>query len=136
MAEFEAEDLGAILAVSDFAASLEFYTKSLAFESVMMFEDPPFAILERGSFRLCLAEEGHPADDCPGVEMKSLPDPKRPPVRLVLWVSDCAAAYESLVGEGVRFLGPPTSPPWGGSRCFAVDPDGYLVELEQLPDEA
>ena len=22
-------------------------------------------------------------------------------------------------------------PPWGGSRFFCVDPDGYLVEIEQ-----
>lgn len=135
MAEFEVIDIGVVLAVSDFAASLEFYTKNLAFEQVTKFEDPPFAILERGSFRLCLAEEGHAADDCPDIEMQSLLDPNNPPVRLVLWVSDCVAAYESLVGDGVRFLGPPTSPSWGGLRCFAIDPDGYLVELEQFPDE-
>ena len=29
------------------------------------------------------------------------------------------------------FLAEPYSPPWGGHRCFAVDPDGNLVELEQ-----
>ena len=22
-------------------------------------------------------------------------------------------------------------PPWGGSRFFCVDPDGYLVEIEE-----
>ncbi len=136
MAEFELKDVGTVLAVADFAASLEFYTKNLGLEPVMMFDDPPFAILGRGSFRLCLAEEGHPADDVPGVLMQSLPDPQNPPVRLVLWVSDCVATYESLLAEGVSFLGPPTFPPWGGSRCFAVDPDGYQVEIEQLPDEA
>ncbi|MEE9179082.1 MAG: VOC family protein, partial [Acidimicrobiia bacterium] len=103
MAEFELKDVGTVLAVADFAASLEFYTKNLGLEPVMMFDDPPFAILGRGSFRLCLAEEGHPAEDSPGVLMKSLPDPQNPPVRLVLWVSDCAATYESLVAEGVRF---------------------------------
>jgi catechol 2,3-dioxygenase-like lactoylglutathione lyase family enzyme len=136
MAEFELKDVGTVLAVADFAASLEFYTKNLGLEPVMMFDDPPFAILGRGSFRLCLAEEGYPADDVPGVLMQSLPDPQNPPVRLVLWVSDCVATYESLLAEGVSFLGPPTFPPWGGSRCFAVDPDGYQVEIEQLPDEA
>lgn len=136
MADFELNDVGTILAVADFAASVEFYTKNLGLESVMMFDDPPFAILGRGAFRLCLAEEGHPADDCPDIEMRALPEPKTPPVRLVLWVPDCSATYEALSKEGVRFLGPPTSPPWGGLRCFAVDPDGYLVEIEELPDEA
>lgn len=134
MADFAMDDIGTILAVADFEASVDFYTKHLGLEPVMMFDDPPFAILGRGSFRLCLAEEGHPAEDCPGVVMKALPDPKAPPIRLVLWVPDCEAVYQALSSEGVRFLGPPQALPWGGSRCFAVDPDGYLVELEELAD--
>ena len=32
---------------------------------------------------------------------------------------------------GVPMLAPPFSPPWGGCRFFCVDPDGYLVEIEQ-----
>ena len=36
-----------------------------------------------------------------------------------------------LGAAGVGFLAEPFSPPWGGVRCFAVDPDSYLVELEQ-----
>ena len=50
---------------------------------------------------------------------------------LVLEVEDCMAAFGELRDEGVEFLAEPYSPPWGGHRCFAVDPDGYLVELEQ-----
>ncbi|HDH27004.1 MAG TPA: VOC family protein [Actinobacteria bacterium] len=135
MADFALDDAGTILAVTDFEASVDFYTKNLGLEPVMTFDDPPFAILGRGSFRLCLAEEGHPADDCPGVVMRAQRDPKNPPIRLVLWVPDCAAAYEALSKEGVRFLAPPAQLPWGGSRCFAVDPDGYLVEIEELAAE-
>ena len=50
------------------------------------------------------------------------------------WCSSSATAggaYEQLREEGVEFLAEPFSPPWGGARCFAVDPDGYLVELEE-----
>lgn len=32
----------------------------------------------------------------------------------------------------VERLGFALSPPWGGGRCFAVDPDGFLIELEEL----
>jgi len=32
---------------------------------------------------------------------------------------------------GARFLADPYEPPWGGCRFFCVDPDGYLVEIEQ-----
>jgi hypothetical protein len=31
----------------------------------------------------------------------------------------------------VRFLAEPHEPAWGGCRFFCVDPDGYLVEIEQ-----
>ena len=40
-------------------------------------------------------------------------------------------AYDTLSARGVSFLTEPYSPPWGGHRCFAVDPDGYLIELEE-----
>jgi hypothetical protein len=36
---------------------------------------------------------------------------------------------------GVEFLTPPKSPPWGGWRCFAHDPDSYLVEIEDWAAE-
>ena len=35
-----------------------------------------------------------------------------------------------LAGNGVQFLGPPTTPAGGGEvRAFARDPDGHLLEL-------
>ena len=61
--------------------------------------------------------------------------PRRPLARwraiLVLEVADCLAAHRELAAAGVPFLAEPYSPPWGGHRCFAVDPDGNLIELEQ-----
>jgi predicted enzyme related to lactoylglutathione lyase len=52
-------------------------------------------------------------------------------VVLVLEVADALAAHASLLEEGVAMLAPPFHPPWGGCRFFCVDPDGYLVEIEQ-----
>ena len=46
-------------------------------------------------------------------------------------VADCLGAHRELVAAGVPFLADPYSPPWGGHRCFALDPDGNLIELEQ-----
>jgi predicted enzyme related to lactoylglutathione lyase len=80
---------------------------------------------------LSLAEQGHDAEDRPGVLMTAPEDRSRLQVALVLEVNDCRGAYEELGAAGVTFLAEPFSPPWGGARCFAVDPDGYLVELEQ-----
>ncbi len=134
MASFTVNSGGAILAVSDVERSIEFYTARLGFTVENRFDGPPFAILSRGPVRLALAEEGHEADDRPGIVPTALQDRSKPQVMLVLWVDDCPSTYEALVAEGVEFTTPPVYPPWGGSRCYAIDPDGYLVEIEQLGD--
>ena len=63
--------------------------------------------------------------------MSAPADRSRADVVLVLEVEDAAAVHTDLAAAGVQFLAEPYSPPWGGSRFFCVDPDGYLVEIEQ-----
>jgi catechol 2,3-dioxygenase-like lactoylglutathione lyase family enzyme len=121
---------GAILAVSDVDRSLAFYER-LGFSTEATYDDPPYATLSLAGARLSLAEQGHAAEDRPGVALEAPPDRSRVNVVLVLEVESCMAAYHGLRDDGVEFLAEPYSPPWGGHRCFAIDPDGYLVELEQ-----
>jgi len=52
-------------------------------------------------------------------------------VVLVLEVDDADAAHRELERRGVPFLAEIYRPPWGGSRFFCVDPDGYLIEIEE-----
>ena len=122
---------GAILAVADFARSLAFYRDRLGFEVEALYEDPPYATLTCTGTRLSLAEQGHRAEDRPGVDLLAPADPSRLAAILVLEVEDCLRAHDQLSEAGVPFLAEPYSPPWGGHRCFAVDPDGNLIELEQ-----
>jgi catechol 2,3-dioxygenase-like lactoylglutathione lyase family enzyme len=122
---------GTILAVSDFDRSVAFYRDRLGFEVEAVYEDPPYATLVRAGSRLSLAEQGHVAEDRPGVGMAVPSDPSQLAAILVLEVTACLAAYEELRTAGVAFLAEPFSPPWGGHRCFAVDPDGNLIELEE-----
>jgi catechol 2,3-dioxygenase-like lactoylglutathione lyase family enzyme len=122
---------GTILAVSDFDRAVAFYRDRLGFELEAMYDDPPYATLVRAGTRLSLAEQGHPAEDRPGVTMAAPPDPSRLAAILVLEVTDCLAVYDALRSAGVEFLAEPYSPPWGGHRCFAVDPDRNLIELEE-----
>jgi catechol 2,3-dioxygenase-like lactoylglutathione lyase family enzyme len=122
---------GAILAVADVEVSSAWYRDRLGFAVEASYDDPPYATLELAGARLSLAAQGHPAEDRPGVAMVAPEDRSRLQVALVLELSDCRGAYEQLREEGVEFLAEPFSPPWGGARCFAVDPDGYLVELEE-----
>jgi catechol 2,3-dioxygenase-like lactoylglutathione lyase family enzyme len=131
MARVPVRRAGAILAVSDFDASLAFYRDRLGLELVAKYDDPPYATLLAAGARISLAEQGHDAPDRPGVTMSAPADPSRADVVLVLEVEDAQAVHRGLVADGVRFLAEPYSPPWGGSRFFCVDPDGYLVEIEQ-----
>jgi catechol 2,3-dioxygenase-like lactoylglutathione lyase family enzyme len=122
---------GAILAVRDVAASVAFYSDVIGFAVEATYDDPPYATLVLAGSRLSLAEQGHAADDRPGVAMAAPDDPARANVVLVVEVDDARAEHARLQGAGVRFLAEPYEPPWGGCRFFCVDPDGYLVEIEQ-----
>jgi catechol 2,3-dioxygenase-like lactoylglutathione lyase family enzyme len=128
---FRATRAGAILAVSDLEASLAFYRDRLGLEVEAVYDDPPYATLACAGARVSLAEQGHPAEDRPGVLMTVPVDRSQAAVMLVLEVHDALAVHGALVAEGVTMLAPPFSPPWGGCRFFCVDPDGYLVEIEE-----
>jgi catechol 2,3-dioxygenase-like lactoylglutathione lyase family enzyme len=131
MATIPVTRAGAILAVSDFERSLSFYRDDLGLEVAAVYDDPPYATLTAAGARISLAEQGHPADDRPGVTMAAPRDASIANVVLVLEVEDARAVYRRLEAESVRLLAKPYEPPWGGCRFFCVDPDGYLVEIEQ-----
>ena len=122
---------GTVLAVSDFERSVAFYRDAIGFEVETLYENPPYATLTLAGARLSLAEQGHPADDRPGVSLEAPRDRSRQNILLVVEVDDARAEHERLGRLGVEFLAEPYEPPWGGCRFFCVDPDGYLVEIEQ-----
>ena len=131
MPGFEVTRAGAILAVSDFERSLAFYRDLFGLEVEARYDEPPYATLVSAGARLSLAEQRHPAEDRPGVTMAAPEDMSQENVVIVLEVEDAQAVYGELGGKGARFLAEPYEPPWGGCRFFCVDPDGYLVEVEQ-----
>ncbi len=122
---------GAILAVADVGRSVAFYRDVLGFEVEALYDDPPYATLALAGMRLSLAEQGHAAEDRPGVDLEAPRDSGKANALLVLEVDDAPAEHARLGELGVRFLADPYEPPWGGCRFFCVDPDGYLVEIEQ-----
>jgi catechol 2,3-dioxygenase-like lactoylglutathione lyase family enzyme len=122
---------GSILAVSDVGRSIAFYRDLIGFEVEATYDDPPYATLTLAGTRLSLAEQGHAAEDRPGVTMTAPDDPSNANVVLVVEVIDARGVYDELEARGARFLAEPYEPPWGGCRFFCVDPDGYLVEIEQ-----
>ncbi|HZT92881.1 MAG TPA: VOC family protein [Gaiellaceae bacterium] len=123
--------VGMVLAVANVERSTRFYCDSLGFELEALYDDPPYATLSLAGTRLSLAEQGHPADDRPGVALEVPADQSRTSALLVLEVNDARSEHARLSRLGVPFLADPYEPPWGGCRFFCVDPDGYLVEIEQ-----
>ena len=103
----------------------------MGFAVEALYDDPPYASLSMAGMRLSLAEQGHAAEDRPGVAMVPPADPGEAAAVLVLEVADCLAVHGELAARGAEMLAPPYSPPWGGHRFFVRDPDGYLVEVEQ-----
>ena len=51
--------------------------RPLGFEVEALYDDPPYATLVLAGDRLSLAEQGHPAEDRPGVELTAPIDPTR-----------------------------------------------------------
>ncbi len=131
MTAFQVTRAGAILGVANFAASLRFYRDQLGLEVLADCDDPPYATLAAAGARISLAEQNHQAPDRPGVVMSAPASRSRANVVLVLEVDNARAAREQLGGRGVQFLAEIHHPPWGGSRFFCVDPDGYLAEIEE-----
>lgn len=116
--------LATMLCVADVQRSVAWYRDKLGFEVVE--EDTEIALPRIDSGFVYLFADSPPTEDKPDVHLV----PKPGGVVLVLMVEDCRALYEQLVERGVEFLTPPIQPSWGGWRCFAQDPDGYLVEVE------
>jgi catechol 2,3-dioxygenase-like lactoylglutathione lyase family enzyme len=131
MSGFPVTRIGVILAVSDVDRSVAFYRDLLGFEVDALYDDPPYATLSRDGVRLSLAEQGHPAPDRPGISLRVPAHPATQASIVVLEVADAASVHTRLVAAGAPMLAAPWAPPWGGLRCFVVDPDGYLVEIEQ-----
>jgi catechol 2,3-dioxygenase-like lactoylglutathione lyase family enzyme len=131
MAGFPVTRIGVILAVRDVDRSVAFYRDHLGFAVDALYDDPPYATLSRDGVRLSLAEQGHAAPDRPGTALLVAQDPTVLSTIVVLEVADAAAVHAQLAAKGVPMLAEPWAPPWGGLRCFVIDPDGYLVEIEQ-----
>ena len=120
MAGFPVTRAGAILAVSDFQASLAFYRDRLGLQ--LLFEAPPsMAFLECGGIRLMLTiPEG--AHD-------------HPSSILYFTVGDIDAAFDELRANDVDFIDAPHLISRMGSTelwmAFFRDPDGNVMGLMQ-----
>ena len=120
------------LAVRDVHVSTRFYVDGLGFHVEQLFEDPPYATLSLGALRLSLTQSGSTVPDVQGVRLEVGAEEQSSAAMVVLEVADARAAFRVLADRGVPIRSDPWEPPWGGCRFFLSDPDGYLVEVEQV----
>lgn len=120
------------LAVRDVHASMRFYVDALGFSVEQLFERPPYATLALGPLRLSLTQGGSSLPDVEGARLEPGAGERSSAAMVVLEVADARGVFEHLAGNGMHCRSEPWEPPWGGCRFFLSDPDGYLVEVEQV----
>jgi len=110
--------------VKDVGRSIDFYTKQLGFKLERK-HLPAFAQVSIGDFKLTLSGPGASGS-------RPLPDGKAQEPggsnRVMLEVSDLAAAIAAMKKAGVRFRNEMEAGP-GGKQIQVLDPDGNPLEL-------
>ena len=128
----QATRLGPLLVVTDVSTSRDFY-RDIVGATVTREMEGSFCQLELAGTLLFLVGGGGPTADKPDITFAPPADPKTVSAELTFRVSDCQAAYDTLIARGVNFLSPPLAQDWGGEICcFLRDPDGHLLEFSQL----
>jgi predicted enzyme related to lactoylglutathione lyase len=132
MSGVEVQRAGMILSVADVNVSSDFYVEHFGFSVEQKFDEPPYVILQGVGTRLSLSWHGNTADDLQGYTQSPPVDPHNQATMLVFEVANCDEAAAILTQAGVEMASAVFRPPWGGGRFFALDPDGYLIEVEEL----
>lgn len=117
-----------LLAVADLDRSLTFWVGLLGARVHTRWDT--YALLHVGAGELHLAVTGEPPPDRSVRLVPPTGGGAPASAAVVIAVADCRAVVETLQERGLRLLGLPAEPAWGGEvRAFALDPDGHLVEF-------
>ena len=131
MGEFPQPDmvLTHILVVAELPRSVAWYRDVLG-ASLFREYGGTSAVFEFNGSWILLVTGGEPTADKPDVVFAPPESGDVVGHSFTIRVSDCQAAYETLLGRGATFLTPPYD--WGAEvRCFFRDPDGHLFEISE-----
>ncbi len=109
------------LAVSDIAASAEFYTNKLGFAVAFTYGEPPFYIqVFRDRARLNLRHVDTSRFDRPFHDHEQL-------LSATITLGDANPLFREYQAAGVAFAQPLKTEPWGARTFIVRDPDGNLI---------
>ena len=114
--------------VRDFARALAFYRDVLGLP--LRFTDEKFGFASFATpgagFTLAKIDEADPAQLALAGRHTGI----------AFGVDDLEKSYQAWRAKGVAFPLPPTKQPWGGTLAQLADPDGNLLTVDQLREEA
>ncbi|MGE0846276.1 MAG: VOC family protein [Flavobacteriaceae bacterium] len=119
-----------VLLVSDFAASLAYWTGKVGFSAETYGEPADFAILTRDGARLMLSEA--PAGHGNRPNWKIVPNMWN----VYFWVDDARAIYDELVASGADIDYELGEKPYGVLEFGIQDPDGHDIAFGQVLNPA
>jgi len=109
-----------ILCVSDFAASLSYYTEKLGFCKAWAWGTPEsFGCVTRNDVEIFLALNGQ----------------GKPGMWASIFVSDVNALHEELKANGANVVRELRDEPWGTREFHVQDPDGHTFRFGQSGPE-
>lgn len=110
------QELTPILNVSNFRASMNYYTKKLGFKKVWEWGRPAdFGCVVRDGITVFFCHSGQ----------------GKPGMWLYVTVRDVDALHRELRKRGAKIVCAPTDRPWGMRECLVEDPDGHTIRFGQ-----
>lgn len=118
------------LHVADYETCKDFYQNILGMK--IAFEDENLTEIDTGTTKITLLRQEKLKDIC-GSAIASFSSKESDKIALRFRVSDLEQACEYLKDKGVEFLNEPCNfPNQGYKSTFIRDPEGNLIELEQI----
>lgn len=120
-----------VLIVADVDRSLAFYTGVIGLR--LGHRSGPYAQLDTGTTRIALYQREAMAATL-GRPLRPA-DPDAPAFEIGFKVAGIDVAYAELTAAGATPVCPPVDRPWGQRTAYVADPDGYLIELVDIPED-
>jgi lactoylglutathione lyase len=112
--------------VSDIAGAAAFYRDQVGLEPETLALDDGYAVFRFANAAELVLEEDAPDEEAAEGLVGRF-------VGASIAVDDLDAAYHALCDQGVRFVDPPETQPWGGRLAHFLDPDDNVLTLVELP---